>query len=328
MIRVLLLGATGTIGQAVAQVLVERGYHVICPVRKTAGFKGGLGEDRIQTLLPGTDLRFLVNDLQVFTSAESLKQNQIEVIVSCLASRTGAPADAWKVDYGMHSDILRQACQASVRQFVLLSAICVQKPLLAFQYAKLAFERELIESGLCYSIVRPTAFFKSLSGQLKRLREGRPFLLFGDGRLTACKPISDQDLAGYMASCISDSDKHNAVLPVGGPGNAITPLQQGEYLFKQLGITPHYRHVPVTLMDLIIQSLSLAGYLIPSLRDKSELAKIGRYYATESMLLWDEASASYDAEATPSYGRQTLFEYYDRLISGKEQVKLGDHAMF
>ena len=43
--------------------------------------------------------------------------------------------------------------------------------------------------------MRPTAFFKSLSGQVERVRGGRPFLLFGDGTLTACKPISDADLA-------------------------------------------------------------------------------------------------------------------------------------
>jgi divinyl chlorophyllide a 8-vinyl-reductase len=50
---------------------------------------------------------------------------------------------------------------------VLLSAICVQKPLLEFQRAKLAFEAKLQEAGdITYSIVRPTAFFKSLAGQV------------------------------------------------------------------------------------------------------------------------------------------------------------------
>ncbi len=77
--------------------------------------------------------------------------------------------------------------------FVLLSAICAQKPVLAFQKAKLAFEAHLLEQGLTYSIVRPTAFFKSLSGQVARVKQGGPFLVFGDGRLTACKPISDAD---------------------------------------------------------------------------------------------------------------------------------------
>ena len=42
----------------------------------------------------------------------------------------------------------RRRRDAGVSQVVLLSAICVQKPLLAFQHAKLAFEKALIESGL------------------------------------------------------------------------------------------------------------------------------------------------------------------------------------
>ena len=54
------------------------------------------------------------------------------------------------------------------KHFVLLSAICVQKPLLAFQAAKLKFEEALQAAGdISYSIVRPTAFFKSLAAQAR-----------------------------------------------------------------------------------------------------------------------------------------------------------------
>jgi divinyl chlorophyllide a 8-vinyl-reductase len=44
--------------------------------------------------------------------------------------------------------------------------------------------------------------------------------------------------------------------------------------------------------------------------------------------VWDEVNGRYDAAATPSYGSQTLFDYYDQLISGRAQSALGDHAMF
>ncbi|MBM3337607.1 MAG: NAD-dependent epimerase/dehydratase family protein [Betaproteobacteria bacterium] len=326
--RVLLLGATGTIGQAVSHVLLKRGYQVVCPVRKTAGFKGGMREADIRDLLPGADLRFISTDLPAWLDASTLQHERIDLVVSCLASRSGKPSDAWHVDYGIHSKLLKQMIQAGVGQFILLSAICVQKPLLAFQQAKLAFESELIASGITYSIVRPTAFFKSLSGQLRRLREGKPFLLFGDGQLTACKPISDGDLAGFIADCITDIDKQRLILPIGGPGDAITPLQQGEYLFKKLGLPPRFRHVPVALMDTVIHVLALGGMVMPALASKAELAKIGRYYATESMLVWDEVNGRYDAAATPSYGNQSLFDYYDQLISGQAQSSLGNHAMF
>jgi len=248
--------------------------------------------------------------------------------VSCLASRTGAPRDAWAIDYRTHSQWLNLVKTSGITQFVLLSAICVQKPLLGFQQAKLAFEKELIESGLTYSIVRPTAFFKSLSGQIQRLQQGKPFLLFGDGKMTACKPISDDDLGRFISACLIDKALHNCILPVGGPGEAITPLQQGEYLFKLLGKTPHYKHVPVGLLDVIIAVLQTAGWLIPALKDKAELARIGRYYATESMLVWNSQTQTYDADATPSYGTQTLFDHYQQLVSGQVNVQLGDHSVF
>jgi divinyl chlorophyllide a 8-vinyl-reductase len=223
---------------------------------------------------------------------------------------------------------LQEAQASGVKHFVLLSAICVQKPLLTFQHAKLAFEDALVKSGMRYTIVRPTAFFKSLCGQIERVRKGKPFLLFGDGQLTACKPISDQDLGNYLAQCVSDPALHNRILPIGGPGPAITPLQQGEYLFSLLGQTPKYSHVPVKMMDAIIGALSVLGRLLPPLANKAELARIGRYYATESMLVWDQAKGRYDADATPSTGKETLWDCYQALVSGKSSLERGDHAVF
>jgi divinyl chlorophyllide a 8-vinyl-reductase len=211
---------------------------------------------------------------------------------------------------------------------VQLSAICVQKPLLAFQHAKLAFEKALIESGLTYSIVRPTAFFKSLSGQLDRVKKGKPFLIFGDGQLTACKPISDDDLADFLVGCLHDVSRHNQILPIGGPGPAITPLAQGEQLFALLGKPPRFKRVPLGLMDAIVGVLSVLSKLIPAAADKAELARIGRYYASESMLVWDAQAQRYDEQATPSHGSQTLFDAYARWVKGEGAPERGDHAVF
>ena len=253
---------------------------------------------------------------------------RFDALVSCLASRTGAPKDAWAIDHQAHEHALAAAKAAGVTQFVLLSAICVQKPLLAFQHAKLAFEKSLIESGLSYSIVRPTAFFKSLSGQIDRVKRGKPFLIFGDGTLTACKPISDGDLGNYIAECLDDDSRRNRVLPIGGPGDAITSRQQGEHLFALLGQPARFKQVPVKLLDVIIAVLSATGRLVPALADKAELARIGRYYATESMLVLDPATGLYDAQTTPSTGTETLFDFYAGLVSGAIASERGDHAVF
>lgn len=313
--RVLVLGGTGTIGRATVRALVARGHDVVCfgrsrpPLAEGAAFRSG----------DVTDPRSLARD--------GFQGERFDVLVSCLASRTGVPADAWRVDHDAHVAALDAARAAGVGHVILLSAICVQKPVLAFQKAKLAFEQALIGSGVDYTIIRPTAFFKSLSGQVERVRRGKPFLVFGNGELTACKPISDDDLAAYIADCIDDERRRNRILPIGGPGEAITPRMQGERLFAMLGQPPRFTHVPVAVLDGVIAILSALGTVVPALRAKAELARIGRYYATESMLVLDRATGAYDAEATPSTGGETLFDYYGRLIRGEAEAERGEHAV-
>ena len=327
-LRVFVLGATGTIGRAAVAALVQHGHEVVCLVRAKAGAGGALMADASARLLQGAALR--VGDVRDPQSLarDGFKGERFDVLLSCLASRTGAPAGAWAIDHQAHSHALQAARQAGVQQMVLLSALCVQKPLLAFQQAKLAFERELVASGLNYSIVRPTAFFKSLSGQLERVRQGKPYLMFGNGELTACKPISDRDLGQYLAQCITDRALHRRILPIGGPGPALTPRQQGEMLFAALGRTPRFKQVPVGLLDVIVGVLGAGGKLIPPLRDKAELAKIGRYYATESMLVLNQQTGRYEADATPSTGSDRLQDFYADLVAGKVQLERGDHAVF
>ncbi len=326
--RVLVLGATGTIGRAITRVLVQSGHDVVCFMRSRARGGGTLSPDEGARLLPGATLRFGDVTDPASLARDGFRGERFDAVVSCLASRTGAPQDAWAVDYKAHINALAAARSAGVTHMVLLSAICVQKPRLAFQHAKLAFESALIESGLTYSIVRPTAFFKSLSGQIDRLKRGKPFLVFGDGTLTACKPISDDDLARYLAECLDQGSRQNRVLSIGGPGDAVTPKQQGERLFALLNLEPRFRRVPVALLDSIVWVLGALGQMLPSLAEKAELARIGRYYATESMLVLDPATGRYDAAATPSAGSETLFDFYARLVEGKVSIDRGDHAVF
>jgi divinyl chlorophyllide a 8-vinyl-reductase len=310
------------------RALVRRGHDVICFLRPRAGVAGTLAPEDSKRLMAGAEVRFGDVRDPVSLSHEGFRGEPFDALVSCMASRTGAPRDAWAVDHQAHVVALEAARRTGVSQMVLLSAICVQKPVLAFQHAKLAFEKVLAESGVTYSIVRPTAFFKSLSGQIGRVKRGKPFLVFGDGTLTSCKPISDDDLAAYLADCLDDETRWNRVLPIGGPGGAITPRQQGEHLFALLGQPPLFKQVPVRMLDTIVSVLGAVGRIVPPLAAKAELARIGRYYATESMLVLDPVTGRYSASATPSTGTETLFDHYARLMNGAAAPERGDHAVF
>ncbi|MEO0057614.1 MAG: hypothetical protein RIT17_1071 [Pseudomonadota bacterium] len=287
--NILLAGGSGTIGSAVMRQLGAEG-HTVAALTRAA-------------LADRTEL------------AAAMAETKPDVVISCIASRSGSPKDAQAVDFGANFALLEAAKDAGAKQFILLSAICVQKPLLAFQHAKLAFEARLMASGMTYTIVRPTAFFKSLSGQAGRVKAGKPFLIFGDGNLTRCKPISDGDLARFIAGCIGNPEAANAILPIGGPGPAISLREQGELLFALTGQAPRFISISPKMFTYAERALNLGARVSDWFAEKAEYARIARYYATESMLVLDPATGRYSAELTPEFGSETLRDHYASLLA-------------
>lgn len=115
------------------------------------------------------------------------------------------------------------------RHFVLLSAFCVKNPWLQFQQAKLQFEADLqAQDKMTWSIVRPTAFFKSVSGQLEVIQQGAPFVMFGDGEVTRCNPIAESELAQYLIDSVTEKSRENKIINLGGPDEPLTMKKQGE----------------------------------------------------------------------------------------------------
>jgi len=315
-VTVLVAGATGYIGRFVTKELIRRGYNVIAFSRSKAGVGGKKSEDDIRADFKGATVAF--GDV---TDIESLRANgfkdQVDVVVSCLASRTGGVEDSNRIDYQASKHCLDLLAEGGGAHYVLLSAICVQKPLLEFQRAKLRLEEAIqAQDKVTYSIVRPTAFFKSLAGQVGLVKDGKPYVMFGDGQICKANAISEQDLAEVMADCITNKERYNKVLPVGGPGEPVTPLQQSEMLFDMFDREPKYIKVPIGVFDFIIGAIDLFANVFPNLKDTAEFARIGRYYATEDMV-------------GPSYGTTTLREFFqDVADNGLQGQELGDQAVF
>ena len=315
---VLVAGASGYIGKAVVAELIKRGYFVYVIVRKNTKFAQSNAS------------HLTIVSVDIDKKEDWTKQfPKVDIVISCLASRSGTAKDANYVDYGLNSDLLRFACKIKVQHFILLSAICIQKPKLAFQYEKLRFQNELVASGLRYSIVLPTAFFKSLSGQINRIKQGKSFLVFGSGRETSSLPISETDLARYISNCIVKKALWNKSLPVGGPGPVITPLDQAEMIFEIFNRPKKIRHVPHYLFDILIACILPASFVSSKIKDHLELLKIGKYYAQESMLFYDTETGSYSAEKTPQYGDNLLYDYYCSLRDEPHKIpNMGSQKLF
>ena len=56
--RILLLGATGTIGLATGQALIQRGYEVVCFVRPHQDVRSRSREKKLKATLMGASFRY------------------------------------------------------------------------------------------------------------------------------------------------------------------------------------------------------------------------------------------------------------------------------
>jgi UDP-glucose 4-epimerase len=104
--RIFVLGASGTIGQATVRALVRCGHEVVCFVRPRSGVRAALGPQEMTRLLPGAQLRLGDVTDPASLARDGFAGEHLDVLVSCLASRTGAPKDAWAIDHQAHVQAL------------------------------------------------------------------------------------------------------------------------------------------------------------------------------------------------------------------------------
>ena len=126
---VLLTGATGYIGKYVCETLLSRGFRVLSLGRMNVHSKCDSNLEHI--------LIDVCSDAQMAEFAQS--DQKIDAVISCLGSRAGgAKRCVGRRVWSQSKSIGCRPCYGS-ENFVLLSAICVQKPRLEFQFAKIAF---------------------------------------------------------------------------------------------------------------------------------------------------------------------------------------------
>ena len=298
--KVIVSGASGYIGRNVVRELVSRQVETIALIRK-----GGNIPDATMNLLAGAKIVYC-NVLDPLDVAEAYKLHQPTATICCLASRSGVPKDAWDIDYLAGYNTLQafvnqdETKEAIMKNFVLLSAYCCGKPLLQFQHAKLKLEEAIRTSPITHSIVRPTAFFKSIDGQLESARNGNPIFLFGDGSCSS-NPICEKDLAKFLVDSALETTKVNMVnctRSIGGPDvPPVTKREQAELIFNALNIESSKRkifYLPLSIFNILIsffsttantlRILNIAPRLLERFEDATELARIVRYYAVEPMI--------------------------------------------
>ena len=233
---ILVVGATGFVGQRVTRVLVEQGHHVRALVRPSA--------DAAKVAALGSAVDLSRGDLKDPESLTAACQG-VRTVISTASSTIsrGAGDNVFTVDRDGQLALVEASRAAGVDHFIYLSfsgGFDVPSPLLE---AKRTVERSLQESGMAFTVVRPSIFMEVwLSPHTGFDPVGGTARIFGSGE-AALSVISASDVANYLAACVDNPQVRNQVLELGGPEpislNAIVTLFE-----RALGRPVQKQHVP------------------------------------------------------------------------------------
>jgi uncharacterized protein YbjT (DUF2867 family) len=216
---VLVVGATGTLGGEICRRLRAGGKAVRALVRKTSD-RGKVAS--LEEL--GTEL--VEGDLKERASLERACRGATVVISTPTAILARSEGDSFQtVDHDGQMQLVDSARAANVEQFVFISVSRgvgdSGNPLIE---SKRAVERQIQQSGLDYTILRPTFFMEIwLSPHLGFDVANAKATIYGSGN-NPVSYISLADVAQFAVKALDNPGARNAVVELGGP-EALTQLE-------------------------------------------------------------------------------------------------------
>jgi len=215
----LVVGATGPVGLGgtICRLLRDRGEPVRALVRPTAS------PSRVAELRH-MGVALVEGDLKNRTSLDGACHGARAVVstASVMVSRQAGDS-VETVDENGQSSLVDAARTAGVESFVYVSFSRNIDRDFPFRNAKRAVERHLRQSGLPWTILRPTFYMEVWLSPIAEFdfRNARA-TIWGSGH-NAISWISFHDVARFAVTSLGDDRARNAVFELGGP-DALSPL--------------------------------------------------------------------------------------------------------
>lgn len=226
--NVLVVGNTGPVGlgRAICERLVKQNNQtkVFALYRESA--RNNPEKAEYFQLLDKLGVTYIEGDLKDADSMLAACENMDVVITTATITSSRLESDTVQtVDVEGQTNLLNAAKQHGVKHYIYTSysqntqefSPC---PLTS---AKLLMEKQVINSGLRYTILRPSYFTECwLSPRFGFDIQQRTARFFGDGTQPVSY-ITTGNVADFAVASIANSNGHNQVLELGGP-DAIAPL--------------------------------------------------------------------------------------------------------
>lgn len=222
--NILVTGGTGNIGSALVKRLVTSGYSVKVLT---------LPNDPFISRLDGTDVQFIFGDIAVKQSLKDACQD-IDTVIHLAAVLLSDDESVFdRINIKGTYNLLQIAKKADIKHFIhVSSASVVYKKTTPYSLSKRVSERLVRESGIPWTIVRPTLVYSESGGQefnmfLDYLLKFPVIPFIGSGEAVK-RPVYVEDLIDAFIKLVGLSSGTNKIFNFSGK-NAISMLDFARY---------------------------------------------------------------------------------------------------
>ena len=204
--KILLVGATGTLGRQIAKQAIEEGHEVRCIVRnpRKASFLQEWGCELTKgNILRRNDIGYALQD--------------IEVVIDASTSRPDDKESIYQTDWEGKLNLFNECEDKGIKRVIFLSILLTENfrnvPLMDVKYCT---EKLLEKSNFDYTIFQSAAFMQGVISQF-----AIPILdnqsVWISGAPTKIAYMNTQDMAKIIVSSIENSKTFKSKLPLVGP---------------------------------------------------------------------------------------------------------------
>ena len=263
----LVVGATGLLGGAIARQLLAAGVPIRALARRA---------DKLAALASAGAEIASVDLLNLAKLTEACRG--VTQIVATANNNMGAgPTNPGRVDLTAYQNLCAAARNTGVRRLIYVSFRGMEQdaPVDIFRI-KWYIEDAIRRSGVPHVMLRPTAFMDIWVDQLMAagIRQKGVTTIFGDGTAVA-NYIAVDDVARFAVRILAREDVVNEIVEAGGPSD-ISLNDLATLVEKRLGSSGKRRHIPVFAMRL------LPPLVRPFNEVAARLMTLGYYAATRS----------------------------------------------
>ena len=238
----IVVGATGFLGSENCRRLAQQGKPVRALVRTSS-------DPAKKEALQNLGIELVEGDLKDAASLAVACQGVTAVISTASVTISRQAGDSIQaVDLDGQLNLIQAAKAANVSQFIYVSYsgnIDVDCPL---QTAKRTVEQALRESGLTYTILRPSSFMEVWLSPIVGFDVANANVtVYGTGE-RKISWISLADVAQFAVESLTNPAAQNAVLELGGPV-ALSPLEVVQIFEAASGKSFAVQHVPAEALQ-------------------------------------------------------------------------------